>query len=135
MTARTLRLFPASHEAHFDFWRRMHRQGHAYLAGAGGSIEERRRKRLHAFAGHLARSDGATWEALNTRPMHWWRFHQPLKSFVHPKRGRLVRRWEEQMEAVYGAATSAFVDDAVGWRLLAQDRREWRAREVTFARL
>ena len=42
-----------------SFWRRLHHVGHYWLDMFGGSVNSRRRRRLHSFAGHLARaSDG-----------------------------------------------------------------------------
>ena len=53
-----------------DFWRRTYRAGHGKLALYGGSLDYRRRQRLHAFAGHLARdSHGMAGTALRTSPL------------------------------------------------------------------
>ena len=116
-----------------DFWRRTYRTGHQTLALHGGSLEYRRRQRLHSFAGHLARdSQGLAGTALRTRPLSWWRHCQKAGLKLHKNRFH-PWRWEAQMEDTYGAFASVFVDESVGWILLAQDRSNWKSLEEAFA--
>ena len=116
-----------------DFWRRIYRTGHEKLAMYGGSLDYRRRQRLHAFAGHLARdSQGLAGAALRTRPLSWWRYCQKSGMKLHKTRFH-PWRWESQMEDTYGVAASLFVDESVGWVQLAQDRANCKLLEKTFA--
>ena len=47
-----------------DFWRRLFRTGHELFCNHGGSMNVRRKRRLHGFAGHLARmSEGIVHDA------------------------------------------------------------------------
>ena len=69
------------------FWRRKYRTGHELLRAHGGSVNARRRRRLHKFAGHLARMDsGVVCDALRTRSIGWWRHFQSRKLVTHPGR-------------------------------------------------
>ena len=120
------------------YWRRLHRKGHACLRTVGGSVTKRRRKRLHRYAGHLARmADGMARTALRTRSLAWWRFRQ--RRFVskhcglHPKRFSALSRWEAQLTATHGEAETADVELNVGWLALASDRCLWKGREDAFA--
>ena len=116
-----------------EHWRRLHRTGHEMLRSHGGSLGTQRRRRLHSFAGHIARStEGLAGQALRTRPMSWWRFFQANKLMLHD--GRFFAwRWEEQLEAFYGRASSCFVDEAVGWMAVAQNRDVWRQSADAFS--
>ena len=115
-----------------DFWRRMYRAGHTLLAAYGGSFETRRRKRLHSFAGHLARHAGLSNDALRTRSLSWWRHFQNAKLVLHP--GRFAAwRWEAQLVDWYGETSQLFVDLLSGWMLAAQDRTMWKVGERAFA--
>ena len=38
------------------YWRRLHRYGHGLLRVPGGSLDARRKLKLHSYAGHIARS-------------------------------------------------------------------------------
>ena len=117
-----------------SFWRRLHRVGHYWLDLFGGSVDLRRRRRLHGFAGHLARAgDGLARDALRTRSLAWWRHFQGRALISHPGRFN-AWRWEDQLEVVYGQTCSLFVDINVGWMAEAQDRRRWRDYEDAFAK-
>ena len=110
-----------------DFWRRLHRTGHNILKGNGGSIETRRKRQLHSFAGHLARSDGGLlYDALRTRSIQWWRECQARKVMLHPRRFK-AWRWEEQLVTHFGVSRSFFIDENTGWLLKAQGRQVWQA--------
>ena len=116
-----------------DFWRRLHRVGHSWLNSCGGSIDARRRRRLHGFAGHLARSnEGLARDALRTRSLAWWRHFQAKSLMCHPGPFN-AWRWEDQLEQVYGQSSSVFIDVNVGWMAIAQDRHRWRDCEQAFA--
>ena len=116
------------------FWRRLHRVGHSWLSSCGGSVDERRRRRLHGFSGHLARAtEGLASNALRTRPLAWWRYFQSRSLMVHPGRFN-AWRWEDQLEQVHVQSCSPFVDDNVGWMGVAQDRDSWRNYENRFAK-
>ena len=115
-----------------DYWRRMYRTGHSKLALCGESLESRRRQRLHAFAGHMARdTDGLAGLALRTRSLSWWRHFQKANLHLHPQRFN-AWRWESQLETVYGPSASLFIDEPGGWICLAQDRAKWRQLEKRF---
>ena len=116
-----------------DFWRRMYRTGHATLAAHGGSFDVRRRKKLHSFAGHLARQSGLANEALRTRSLSWWRHFQRARLLSHPCRFA-PWRWEKQLVDHYGETLQLFIDDFTGWMLQAQVRGEWKASEAVFAK-
>ena len=115
-----------------DFWCRMYRTGHNKLAEHGGSSDIRRRKRLHSFAGHLARQSSLANDALRTRSLSWWRHFQKSKLVFHPRRFA-VWRWEAQLVERYGETSQLFVDVLTGWMQTAQVRTTWRAGERTFA--
>ena len=69
------------------FWRRLYRTGHEMLRLHGGSLNSRRKRRLHSFAGHLARvQSGVVHDALRTRSLAWWRYFQQRRLTVHPHR-------------------------------------------------
>ena len=134
MFARVLRVRRQTGEDGLEYWRRLHRNGHAILTKFGGSIDYRRRQQLHSFAGHLARaSGGLPSDALRTRSMAWWRYFQQTKAFSHPARFR-AWRWEQQLVAHYGEAKSVFIDENVGWMEEAQHRGSWRIQRDIFAR-
>jgi len=124
---------PRSDDDVATFWRRMFRTGHGVLDAHGGSLEVRRRRRVHAFAGHLARQpEDLPGVALRTRCMAWWRFFQKTGGQTHPKRFN-PWRLEEQLVAHYGEAASVFLDDSVGWMHQAQTRSTWKTSEELFA--
>ena len=124
--ARVVGLRPRVEEDSAEFWRRLFRTGHKIMDAYGGSLEVRRRQRLHAFAGHLARQpDALPGVALRTRSLAWWRFFQQTGGQTHPKQFK-PWRWEEQLVAYYGEACSVFVDESVGWMQAAQERGEWK---------
>ena len=133
MMARLACLSPESDETRGDFWRRLHRTGHALMTAGGGSLDVLRRQKLHAFAGHLARMpDGIVNTALHTRCLAWWREAQNRKIFTHPRRFH-VWRWEDQLVSFFGESKTLFVDEDVGWMAIAQDRGRWRQTRNAFA--
>ena len=133
LAARIAQTRPHSAEEPGDFWRRWHRAGHNLMLHCGGGLNVRRRRRLHSFAGHLARSeDGFPYQALRTRGLAWWRAVQAQSLFPHPRRFK-PWRWEEQLETYYGRQSSIFIDENVGWMLRAQDRKSWRVSESQYA--
>ena len=84
-----------------QFWRRMHRSGHSLLGSSGGSLERSRATRLHAFAGHMARSQqDLLISVLRVRCLAWWRYrqarHKNKHNGVHPKRFK-AWCWESQL--------------------------------------
>ena len=92
----------------------------------------RRFNEARAFT-HLAREKVTLSSiALRTRPLAWWRFHQANESVVHPRKFK-AWRWEQQIVDHYGEASTPFLDESVGWMLVAQDRAAWRANESAFA--
>jgi len=108
------------------FWRRLYRTGHELLGQHGGSLSARRRRRLHSFAGHLARmEDGLAHDALRARSLGWWRHFQQKGSMVHPRRFH-AWRWETQLTSFYGEVPCLFIDENVGWMAVAQTRAEWK---------
>jgi len=113
-----------------DYWRRMYRTGHSKLALCGGSLESRRRQRLHAFAGHMARdTDGLAGLALRTRSLSWWRHFQKANLHLHPQRFN-AWRWESQLETVYGPSASLFIDElgaGFAWRRTERSGDSWRS--------
>ena len=116
-----------------DFWRRMYRTGHEKLRLNGGSLDFRRRQRVHSFAGHIARDpESLAGMALRTRSLSWWRFYQEIGANRHPQRFH-PWRWEAQLEDFYGVAVSLFVDEPGGWIQMAQDRQSWKLVEGAFA--
>ena len=134
MMARVVRVRRMADEGIGDFWRRLHRVGSAWLRRLDGAVNTLRRRRLHSFAGHLARaSDDPAGRALRTRSLAWWRYFQGRRLLKHPARFG-VWRWEAQLEEHYGQATSLFIDEDVGWMRLAQDRAQWRELQDAFAR-
>ena len=133
MVARVSRAQRKTDEPPNEFWRRLHRTGHAWLKTLGGGITCQRRRRLHAFAGHLARtSEGPLRVALRSRPLAWWRYHQSRGTAIHPSRFH-VWRWEEQLSNFYGEAESNDGTVDVGWMHRATDRARWREGEAKFA--
>ena len=113
-------------ESPIEHWRRLHRVGHQLLGRAGGSMNARRRGKLHSFAGHVARAQNSVAsDALRTRSMSWWRQFQSTGAFSHPRRFR-AWRWEQQLTAYYGEAETVFIDENVGWMEIAQNRDMWR---------
>ena len=134
LAGRTMCLRPKQTDERGEFWRRMHRTGHEQLAKMGGGLDTERRRKLHAFAGHAARRNGGlVSESLRTRSLAWWRHVQQSNLVKHQKRFN-AWRWEAQLEAFYGEASSVFVDEPVGWMAAAQDRHSWKSREDAFAR-
>ena len=92
-----------------QYWRRLHREGHRWLRDFGGGVDVRRRRRLHSFAGHAARSSSEPLRlALRTRCLAWWRFKQARFhckwTGLHPRRFR-AWRWEAQLTYFYGAVS------------------------------
>ena len=126
MFSRVVRTKRRTEDNSVEHWRRLHRVGHVLLRAHGGCIDACRRRKLHSFAGHLARDHGSVGSiALRTRSMAWWRQFQSIGAFLHPHRFR-VWRWEQQLVSFYGEAKSVFIDDDVGWMAKAQDRNEWK---------
>ena len=133
LAGRTMCLRPGPTEERGDFWRRLYRTGHDQLAKMGGGLDARRRRKLHAFAGHAARkNDGLVSKSLRTRCLAWWRHFQQHGLIRHKKRFN-AWRWEAQMADFYGEASSLFVDESVGWMAAAQDRHSWKSKEDAFA--
>jgi len=133
MIARVLRCQRRSSEGIDDFWKRLHRTGRFALQREGGSLDDRRRLRLHTFAGRIARTDGdVVASALRTRSLALWRFFQSTKFLRHPAR-LCAWRWEAQLTDFYGEVSSVFIDDPVGWMLAAQNRQTWKATEQRFS--
>ena len=132
MIARVVVVKRAPDDDGVSHWRKMHRVGHTLLKTCGG-VNIHRRRRLHGFAGHIARvPEGTLYNALRTRSLSWWRAFQSRKLVKHP--GRFSAwRWEQQFEDLYGVEASIFVDEDVGWRALASDRGTWRAQQALFA--
>ena len=105
----------------------------------GGGVNQRRRRCLHRYAGHLARmTSGMPRSALRIRSLAWWRFRK--SRFVskhcglHPKRFSALSRWEAQLTAAHGEAKTEDVEVNVGWLSTASDRVAWKGRESAFAR-
>ena len=133
LAARVARVRPHADEGAPGFWRRMHREGHHLMRRSGGSINVRRRRMLHQFAGHLARVGvGPLRDALRTRCLAWWRFQQGERAEErHPKRFRAWRS-EDQLEQYYGEGATADSNVNVGWMLVAQDRELWKSWEANY---
>ena len=117
-----------------DFWKRMHRKGHALCKRFGGSLSELRDRAYHRWAGHLARSPaGILHTAVRTRCLAWWRFFQHPLLPLHPRRFGRPSRWESTLENYYGVSAD---DDPMvrnpGWLGLAQDRLQWKTSEKEF---
>ena len=84
MVARACRVRKTRDEDPIDFWRRLHAFGHDQLSRNSGGADVQRRRKLHGFAGHLARmDDGAPRQALATRSLAWWRFFQSRGLMKH----------------------------------------------------
>ena len=132
MFARVVRCQRSSGEALGDFWRRLHRTGRSWLESVGGDLEVRRRRRLHSFAGHLARSqDSLMTTVLRTRNLAWWRHSQQHGTIRHP--GHFFAwRWEQQVVSHYGETVCSSMDQHVGWLGLAQDRQAWKVLKILF---
>ena len=112
-------------------WQRMHSVGHSLLQAHGG-VDVQRLRRIHGFAGQLARApDDILHTALRTRSLSWWRAFQSKRLLKHPKRFS-AWRWEQPLEDHYGPAASMFIDEDVGWRAVALDRGEWKAQTNSF---
>ena len=113
-----------------QFWRAFHRRGHTLLASMGNSLDGSRLKRLHTFAGHLARSTVPDLSLLlRTRCLSWWRREQAryCSKFdgLHPRRFKSWR-WESQITAFYGEPHLPDDDSDVGWMTLAMDKTSWK---------
>ena len=68
---------PGAYLEAIPLWKRLHRAGHSWMGKFGGSLNYRRRLQLHSFAGHSARRQaGDVFDALRTRCLAWWRYHQ-----------------------------------------------------------
>ena len=120
-----------------QYWRRLHRAGHLWMRTIGGGVGVRRLRRLHRFAGHLARTaSGIVRTALRTRCLAWWRYHQSRYHSkwdgLHPKRFH-PWRWEAQLVQHYGECETIDVELDVGWVLKAASRDVWRDGEQFFA--
>ena len=119
-------------EEWLEYWRRLHRTGHEQLAQVGGANVQRRKK-LHSFAGHLARmTDELPGRALRTKSLAWWRHCQSKGICSHPGRFK-AWRWEQQLMDSYGEANTLCLDENVGWLAKAQCRSTWRSEQTTFA--
>ena len=130
--ARVAGIRPKVDDAEGDFWRRMHRFGHGLMTASGGNVDTFRRRRLHSFAGHIARATGSVANvALHTRSLAWWRAFQGRQLLKHPRRF-YPWRWEEQLTSHYGEEASFFIDEAVGWMRKAQNRSTWKELESAF---
>ena len=133
LIARVARIGCNENEDIGQYWRRLHRSGHALLQLYGGSPNWRRCKTLHRFAGHLARSIDATLSsALHTRCIAWWRYRQQRHLVQHPRRFK-TWRWESQLADYYGEAQTVNAYANVGWMLQAQQRNLWKDMEDVFA--
>ena len=133
LAGRVARVCPDSTEDAGSFWRRWHRTGHNLMLQNGGGVVFRMRRRLHSFAGHLARSpDKILSCSLRTRGLAWWRAVQVQGLFPHPGRFK-AWRWEEQLEKFYGRNCCIFTDVNSGWMLQAQNRSAWKISETSFA--
>ena len=116
-----------------EFWKRLHRVGHHVLSQSGGSADACRRRRLHAFAGHVARADDTLPSiAMRTRSLQLWRAWQRVSIFPHPARFK-PWRWEEQLTSFYGESWTFFLDESTGWMARAQDRLSWKRSELSFS--
>ena len=121
-----------------DWWRRMHRTGHAILERHGSDPDQARRLQLHRWAGHLARmpADSPSGSALRTRGLQWWRFaqrkHHSKWDGVHSKRFNCWR-WEAQIADHHGNGCSETMAANTGWLDLAQNRQGWKHKEMAFA--
>ena len=119
-------------ESWVDFWRRLHRTGHAVLKQLG-SADTQRRKKLHSFAGHLARMpEEPAGHVLRLRNLAWWRDCQSRGILAHKCRFK-AWRWEHQLEDFYGQSKSLFMDENVGWLAYAQCRSTWRDAQKAFS--
>lgn len=67
---------------------------------------------------------------MQTRPLWWWLHFQKARLKLHKNRFH-TWRWEAQMEDAYGAFASLFVDEHVGWVLLAQNGSNYALRFPT----
>ena len=77
LMARMARVTRQPGECMGQFWRRLHRQGQRFMGQCGAGVRERRRRLLHRFAGHIARTSSLTLvDALRTRCLAWWRYYQ-----------------------------------------------------------
>lgn len=114
-----------------DWWRRLHREGHALLEQHGCDPEKARRRVLHQWAGHAARmpAESPCGAALRTRGLQWWRYSQERHcckhTGVHAKRFSCWR-WEAQLGETYGDGNSNNISDNTGWLGLAQNREHWK---------
>lgn len=122
-----------------SWWRRLHREGHRLINKFIVPPVVLSRLQVHRWAGHLARMplEQYTAQALRCRGMQWWRWrqaqHHDKWSGPHPKRFK-AWRWEEQLSKPYGDGYSENSDDNTGWLLAAQNRQQWKAMEMAFAR-
>ena len=139
LMARVVGIRPSPRKDTGGYWRRLHRKGHAWMRTVGGGVNQRRRRCLHRYAGHLARmTSGMPRSALRIRSLAWWRFRK--SRFVskhcglHPKRFSALSRWEAQLTAAHGEAKTEDVEVNVGWLSTASDRVAWKGRESAFAR-
>ena len=113
-----------------QFWRALHRRGHALIANMGNTLDGLRLTRLHTFAGHLARSSVPYLSLLlRTRCVSWWRREQAryFSKFdgLHPKRFKCWR-WESQITAFYGEPHLPDDGTNVGWMALVKDKTFWK---------
>ena len=132
--AKALGVKPQSEDEPGDHWKRLHRRGHDFCKRTGKSLGILRRRRVHRWAGHLARTDHHTLSAsLKTRCLAWWRFFQHPHLPLHPRRFGAPSRWESQLEDFYGRAETddAFNND-VGWMAYAKNRTTWKTMEKDF---
>lgn len=120
-----------------DWWRRMHRFGHAALRKLGQPLSATSRTILHRWSGHLARfeCDHFLSAAVRCRSVQWWRWRQSVHtckhSGPHPQRFK-AWRWEDQLCRVHGDGFSEDTHANSGWLRLAQDRTGWREAEANF---
>ena len=121
-----------------QYWRRLHREGHALMQRYDLNPVHQYRRMLHRFAGHTARApeSSVAKQALLVRPMAWWREVQLLWggkwSGLHPRRFNCWR-WEAQLTGYYGDVPAQVCSPLhVGWMARAQDRSLWKSSESAF---
>ena len=130
LAARTARIRRGSLEDIGQYWRRLHRTGRNLLERMGAKLDGSRAKRVHTFAGHLARTPCSLLRAaLRSRCLAWWRYrqarHRSKHEGLHPKRFK-AWRWESQMTDFFGEAEAEDPFSNVGWMLQAQERKTWK---------
>ena len=107
--------------------------GHKWLSLTGGGLDVRRLMKLQSDAGHLARRPhGLLWDALRTRRLAWWRYHQFRSAQSMHQRRFHAWRWEAQIADFLGEGESNDPSSPVGWMQRALDRSGWKRTLSTF---